>query len=63
MKELTKAEEQVMIILWQLEKAFVKDIIEKLEDFEIDTLTFPRGPFLHRHSPSHSAPEMTRSTP
>ncbi len=32
MKELTKAEEQVMIILWQLEKAFVKDIIEKLEE-------------------------------
>ncbi len=27
MKELTKAEEQVMQILWKLEKAFVKDII------------------------------------
>lgn len=27
-KELTKAEEQVMQILWKLRKAFVKDIIE-----------------------------------
>jgi len=30
MKELTKAEEQVMKVLWELEKAFVKDIIEHL---------------------------------
>ena len=30
MKELTKAEEQVMQILWDLEKAFVKDIIEEM---------------------------------
>lgn len=30
MKELTKAEEQIMQILWQKEKAFVKDIIEEL---------------------------------
>lgn len=30
MKELTKAEEQVMQVLWDLEKGFVKDIIEKL---------------------------------
>lgn len=30
MKELTKAEEQVMQLLWNLEKAFVKDIIEKM---------------------------------
>lgn len=29
MKELTKAEEQVMQILWELEKGFVKDILEK----------------------------------
>ena len=29
-KELTKAEEQVMQILWQLEEAMVKDIIEKM---------------------------------
>ena len=31
MKELTKAEEQVMQILWKLEKGFVKDLIEKME--------------------------------
>ena len=30
MKELTKAEEQVMQLLWNLEKAFVKDIIEEM---------------------------------
>src|SRR5882757_9850020 len=30
MKELTRAEEQVMQVLWTLEKGFVKDIIEKL---------------------------------
>ncbi len=29
MIELTKAEEQVMQILWELEKGFVKDILEK----------------------------------
>lgn len=28
--ELTKAEEQIMHILWKLENAFVKDIIDKL---------------------------------
>lgn len=32
MKELTKAEDQIMQILWKLEKAFVKDIIEQLPD-------------------------------
>ncbi|MCK3686064.1 BlaI/MecI/CopY family transcriptional regulator [Maribellus sp. YY47] len=32
MKELTKAEEQVMQFLWKLEKAFVKDIVEMMED-------------------------------
>ncbi len=32
MKELTKAEEQIMHILWELEKGFVKDIIEKMPD-------------------------------
>jgi len=31
-KELTKAEEQIMQILWQLKEAIVKDIIEKIED-------------------------------
>lgn len=30
MKELTKAEEQIMQILWKLEKGFVKDILERL---------------------------------
>jgi BlaI family penicillinase repressor len=32
MKELTKAEEQVMQILWRLEKAFVKDILKEMPD-------------------------------
>ena len=30
MKELTKAEEQIMQLLWTLDKAFVKDIIEQM---------------------------------
>ena len=30
MKELTKAEDQIMQILWKLKKAFVKDIIEQM---------------------------------
>ncbi|HYG17971.1 MAG TPA: BlaI/MecI/CopY family transcriptional regulator [Ohtaekwangia sp.] len=30
MKELTKAEDQVMQILWKLEKGFVKDIVEQM---------------------------------
>ena len=30
MKELTKAEEQIMQILWRLDEAFVKEIIEEL---------------------------------
>lgn len=30
MKELTRAEEQVMQVLWTLGKAFVKDIIERM---------------------------------
>lgn len=32
MKELTKAEDQIMQVLWTLEKAFVKDIIDKLPE-------------------------------
>lgn len=32
MKELTKAEDQIMQILWRLEKAFVKDIIDELPE-------------------------------
>lgn len=31
-KELTKAEEQVMQILWQLNEAIVKDLIEKMPE-------------------------------
>ena len=31
-KELTKAEEQIMQILWQLNEAFVKDIIDKIPE-------------------------------
>jgi BlaI family penicillinase repressor len=31
-KELTKAEEQVMQILWQLNEAIVKDVIEQMPD-------------------------------
>ena len=31
-KELTKAEEQVMQLLWKLEKAFVNDILDKTPD-------------------------------
>ena len=30
LKELTKAEDQIMQILWKLEKAFVKDIVEQM---------------------------------
>lgn len=30
MKQLTKAEEQVMQVLWNLEQAFVRDILDKL---------------------------------
>jgi BlaI family transcriptional regulator, penicillinase repressor len=30
MKELTRAEEQVMQILWQVEKGFVKDLIDQI---------------------------------
>jgi BlaI family penicillinase repressor len=31
-KELTRAEEQLMQVLWQLDKAFVKDVIEQLPE-------------------------------
>jgi len=31
-KELTKAEEQVMQILWQIKKGFVKDILEEIPE-------------------------------
>ena len=32
MKELTKAEEQVMQILWKIEKGFVKDVLAKMTE-------------------------------
>jgi predicted transcriptional regulator len=32
MKDLTKAEEQVMHALWKLEKAFVKDVMEEFPE-------------------------------
>lgn len=32
MKELTRAEEQLMQVLWQIKKGFVKDVIDQLPD-------------------------------
>jgi len=32
MKELTKAEEQIMLILWEMGEALVKDVIEKMNE-------------------------------
>jgi len=32
MKKLTRKEEEVMKILWKLEKAFVKDIVDQYDD-------------------------------
>jgi len=32
MKELTKAEEQIMHVLWEIKKGFVNDIIEKFPE-------------------------------
>jgi predicted transcriptional regulator len=32
MKELTKAEEQIMQILWEIKKGFIKDIADKFPD-------------------------------
>lgn len=32
MKELTKAEDQIMQVLWKLKKAFVKEVIEELPE-------------------------------
>jgi BlaI family transcriptional regulator, penicillinase repressor len=32
LKELTKAEEEIMHLMWDLEKAYVKDVIEKLPE-------------------------------
>lgn len=32
MKELTKAEEEIMQVLWELETAFVKEVIERMPE-------------------------------
>jgi BlaI family penicillinase repressor len=32
MRELTRAEEQVMQVLWKLRKGFVKDILERFDE-------------------------------
>jgi BlaI family transcriptional regulator, penicillinase repressor len=32
MKELTRAEEQIMMILWRIKKGFVKDILEYFDE-------------------------------
>jgi BlaI family transcriptional regulator, penicillinase repressor len=32
MKELTKAEEQIMQILWDMKRAYVKDLVERFPD-------------------------------
>ncbi len=32
MKELTKAEEQIMLILWEKQKAYVRDIISEMDE-------------------------------
>jgi len=32
MKELTRAEEQIMHVLWELERGFVREILERLPD-------------------------------
>lgn len=32
MNELTKAEEEIMQVLWQLDKAFVKEVVEQLPE-------------------------------
>lgn len=32
MKELTKAEEQVMQVMWQIEKGFVNDVLDRFQD-------------------------------
>lgn len=32
MKELTKAEEQIMQIIWEIKQGFIKDILDKIEE-------------------------------
>ncbi len=38
MRELTRAEEQVMQILWDIEKGFVKDILAKMTKHTVSTI-------------------------
>ncbi len=35
MNKLTKAEEEIMLILWELEEATVRDVINKIEDNDL----------------------------
>jgi len=39
MKKLTKAEEEIMLILWRLKEALVRDIISELENPDIPYTT------------------------
>ncbi|MFD2935705.1 BlaI/MecI/CopY family transcriptional regulator [Spirosoma flavum] len=44
-RELTKAEEEIMRVLWQLKKGFVKDVLAELpESDRSDGLTTPTKP-------------------
>ena len=43
-RELTKAEEEIMRVLWQLKKGFVKDILTELPGTERDAETEPDAP-------------------
>ena len=40
MQKLTNKEEEIMHILWRLEKAFVKDVLQKLKDENLTTIRF-----------------------
>lgn len=39
MNELTKAEEEVMLVLWELEEATVRDVIDKLNEPDVPYTT------------------------
>jgi BlaI family transcriptional regulator, penicillinase repressor len=61
MNELTKAEEQIMQVLWEKEKAFVKDIIDELPKPKpayntVSTIirTLERKKFVHHKSYGNS---------
>ena len=40
MKELTRAEEQLMQILWKIKKGFVKDLIDRIPEQNPHTIQF-----------------------